>query len=292
MIPQQFDYSAPKTLDEALALLVSGAKPLAGGMSLIPMMKLRLALPDHLVDLGRVKELSYIREQSGSLHIGAGTTHHEVESSALVRAKCPLLAETASHIGDVQVRNRGTIGGSVAHADPSADYPAALQALEAKLVLKGANSERVVAIDDFFVDTFTTSIEPGEIIQEVIVPVDAAGAGYHTGSSYQKVAQKASGFAVVGIAVRVRLAGGTIVMARIAVTGLSNRAYRAMHAERALEGRAGTPAEIQAAAALVTKDATKDVEAMSDIHASAEYRAHLARIYAARALATALARAE
>jgi carbon-monoxide dehydrogenase medium subunit len=282
MIPQQFDYSAPKTLDEAVALLAAGAKPLAGGMSLIPMMKLRLALPDHLVDLGRVKELSYIREQAGFLHIGAATTHHAVESSALVRGKCPLLAETASHIGDVQVRNMGTIGGSVAHADPSADYPAALQALEAKLVLKGAKSERVVAIDDFFVDTFTTSIEPGEIIREVIVPVDAAG------TNYQKVAQKASGFAVVGIAARVHLAGGTITMARIGVTGLSNRAYRATHTEKALEGRTGNPAEIQAAAALVTQG----IEANADIHASAEYRSHLARVYAARALAKALARAE
>jgi len=288
MIPQQFDYSAPQTLDEALGLIASGAKPLAGGMSLIPMMKLRLALPDHLVDLGRVKELNYIREQAGSLHIGAAATHHEVESSALVRSKCPLLAETASHIGDVQVRNRGTIGGSVAHADPSADYPAALQALEAKVVLQGAKSERAVAIDDFFVDTFTTSIEPGEMIREVIVPVDAAGAGYQTGASYQKVAQKASGFAVVGIAARLRIAGGTIIMARIGVTGLSNRAYRATHAERALEGRSGTPAEIQAAASLVTKD----VEANADIHASAEYRSHLARVYAARALAVARARAE
>ena len=288
MIPQAFDYSAPKTLDEAVALLASGAKPLSGGMSLIPMMKLRLALPDHLVDLGRVKELSYIREHAGFLHIGAATTHHAVESSALVRGQCPLLGETASHIGDVQVRNRGTIGGSVAHADPSADYPAALQALEAKVVLKGAKSERVVAIDDFFVDTFTTSIEPGEIIREVIVPVETSGAGTQTGTSYQKVAQKASGFAVVGIAVRVRIAGGTIIMARIGVTGLSNRAYRAAHAEKALEGRAGNPAEIQAAASLVTQG----IEANRDIHASAEYRSHLARVYAARALATALARAE
>jgi carbon-monoxide dehydrogenase medium subunit len=250
-------------------------------MSLIPMMKLRLALPDHLVDLGRVKDLSYVREHGGFLHIGATTTHHEVESSALLRAKCPLLAETASHIGDVQVRNRGTIGGSVAHADPSADYPAALQALEAKVVLKGSKSERIVAIDDFFVDTFTTSIEPGEMIREVIVPVDPAG------SSYQKVAQKASGFAVVGIAARVSLAGGTIVMARIGVTGLSNRAYRATHAERALEGRTGTPAEIQAAASLVAQG----IEANADIHASSEYRTHLAKVHTARALATALARA-
>ena len=282
MIPQQFEYSAPKTLDEALGLLAEGAKPLAGGMSLIPMMKLRLANPEHLVDLGRIKDLSYIREQGGELHIGATTTHHEVESSPLVRGKCPLLAETASHIGDVQVRNMGTIGGSVAHADPSADYPAALQALEAKIVLKGAKSERTVSAEDFFVDTFTTALEPGEIVREVIVPVDGAG----TGTNYQKVLQPASGFAIVGIAVRVRKQGDNVAMARIGVTGLSNRAFRATEAEKALEGRSGSPAEIQAVAALVGKG----IDANSDLHASAEYRLHLAAVYAAKAIATALGR--
>ena len=282
MIPQQFEYSAPKTLDEALGLLAEGAKPLAGGMSLIPMMKLRLAAPEHLVDLGRIKDLSYIREQGGALHIGATATHHDVESSPLVRGKCPLLADTASHIGDVQVRNMGTIGGSVAHADPAADYPAALQALEAKIVLKGAKSERAVAADEFFVDMFTTALEPGEIVREVIVPVDGEG----TGTSYQKVIQPASGFALVGIAVRVRRSGGKITLVRIGVTGLANRAFRATEAEKALEGRSGTPAEIQAVAALVGQG----VDANSDLHASAEYRMHLATVYAARALAVALGR--
>jgi carbon-monoxide dehydrogenase medium subunit len=282
MIPQQFEYSAPKTLDEALGLLAEGAKPLAGGMSLIPMMKLRLASPEHLVDLGRIKDLSYIREQGTVIHIGATTTHHEVESSPFLRGKCPLLAETASHIGDVQVRNMGTIGGSVAHADPAADYPAALQALEAKVVLRGAKSERTVPADDFFVDTFTTALEPGEIVREVIVPVDGEG----TGTSYQKALQPASGFAIVGIAVRVRKSGGKITMVRIGVTGLSNRAYRAKEAEKALEGRIGTPAEIQAVAALVGQG----IDANSDLHASADYRLHLASVYAARALATALGR--
>jgi carbon-monoxide dehydrogenase medium subunit len=282
MIPQQFEYSAPKTLDEALSLLAEGAKPLAGGMSLIPMMKLRLANPEHLVDLGRIKDLSYIREEGGVLHIGATATHHDVENSALVRGKCPLLAETASHIGDVQVRNMGTIGGSVAHADPAADYPAALQALEAKIVLKGAKSERTVSAEDFFVDTFTTALEPGEIVREVIVPVDGAG----TGTNYQKVLQPASGFAIVGIAVRVRKQGDKVAMARIGVTGLANRAFRAKEAEKALEGRVGSPAEIQAVAALVGQG----IDANSDLHASAEYRLHLAAVYAAKALAIALGR--
>src|ERR1700674_5301294 len=175
MIPQMFEYSAPKTLDEALDLLQGGAKPLAGGMSLIPMMKLRLATPEQLVDIGRLKELNYIREEGGTLRLGAATTHYDVESSPLVRSKCPLLAETAAAIGDVQVRNMGTIGGSVAHADPAADYPAALQALEAKLVLKGAKTERTMAAADFFVEAFATALEPGEIVREVILPVDGDG---------------------------------------------------------------------------------------------------------------------
>jgi len=282
MIPQQFEYSAPKTLDEALGLLAEGAKPLAGGMSLIPMMKLRLAAPEHLVDLGRIKDLNYIREDGGSLRIGATATHHEVESSPLVRGKCPLLAETVSNIGDMQVRNMGTIGGSVAHADPAADYPAALQALEAKLVLKGSQAERTVAADDFFVDMFTTALEPGEIVREVIVPIDGDG----TGTNYQKVVQPASGFAIVGIAARVRKSGGKITMARIGVTGLSNRAFRASAAEKALEGKAGSAADIQAAAALVAQG----IEANADLHASADYRKHLAVIYAAKALTAALGR--
>jgi carbon-monoxide dehydrogenase medium subunit len=162
MIPQVFEYTAPKTLDEALGLLATGAKPLAGGQSLIPMMKLRLATPERLVDLGRLRDLNYIREQGGNIHIGATTTHYEVESSSVLRVKCPLLPATAACIGDVQVRNMGTIGGSVAHADPAADYPAALQALEARIVLKGAKSERTVAAADFFIDTFTTALEPGD----------------------------------------------------------------------------------------------------------------------------------
>src|SRR6266404_4578725 len=196
MIAQPFDYTAPKTLEEALGLMAQGAKPLAGGMSLIPMMKLRLAAPEHLVELGRLKDLNYIREEAGAIHVGAMTTHQDIESSALLRQKCPLLAETAATIGDVQVRNMGTIGGSVAHAVPAADYPAALQALEAKLVLKGTKSERLVTAADFFVDAFTTSLQPNEIIREVVVPVEAAG----TGTSYQKMAQPASGFAIVGVA--------------------------------------------------------------------------------------------
>ena len=282
MIAQKFEYTAPKSLDEALHLLASGAKPLAGGMSLIPMMKLRLASPEHLVDLRTIQGLNFIREAGGQLHIGATASHYEIESSALLRQKCPLLTETAAAIGDVQVRNMGTIGGSVAHADPAADYPAALQALEAKLVLKGSKSERILTAADFFVDAFTTSLQPSEIICEVIVPMETAG----TGTSYQKMPQSASGFAIVGVAARVRRSAGKIALVRIAVTGLSNRAYRAAAAEQTLEGKVGSAAETQNAAALVSQG----VDANSDLHASAEFRRHLAVVHAARALTVALAR--
>ena len=283
MIAQNFEYSAPSNLKEALGLISDGsAKVLAGGMSLIPLMKLRLAVPDQVVDIGRIKDLNYIRESGGMLQIGATTTHDQIESSALLRSKCPLLAEAAAHIGDVQVRNMGTIGGSTAHADPAADYPASLQALEAKLKLVSAKGERTVSAADFFVDTFTTALEPGEIIAEVIVPAEDSG----TGTSYHKVVQPASGFAIVGIAARVKKAGGKITMARVGVTGLANKSYRATAVEKALEGTGGTPADIQKASALVAQG----VDANSDLFASADYRAHLGRVYTARALAAALSR--
>ena len=284
MIPHAFDYSAPKSLDEALKAIGGGAKPLSGGMSLIPMMKLRLAAPESVVDLARLKDLRYIREEGGALHVGATTTHHAVDTSAEVRTKCPLLAETAGHIGDVQIRNVGTMGGSVAHNDPAADYPAALQALEAQIVLKSAKGERAVSAADFFVDTFTTALEEGEIVREVVVPVEAPG----TGTVYEKVLQPASGFAIVGIAVRVRKSGGKVSMARIGVTGLTNSSYRATAAEKALEGTAGSDADIQAAAAQVAQGA----DANSDLHASAEYRTHLAKVHAARAIKAALGKAK
>jgi carbon-monoxide dehydrogenase medium subunit len=281
MIPQDFEYEAPRTLEEALALLADGsAKPLAGGMSLIPLMKLRLAAPERVVDLGRIPGLSYIREEDGVIRIGAMTTHYEIESSPVLRARCPLLAATAAQIGDMQVRNVGTIGGSVAHADPAADYPAALLALEAQVRLARAGAERTLAIADFFVDVFTTALEPGEIVREVIVPAETPG----TGVSYQKVAHPASGFAVVGIAARVRRSEGRITLARLGVTGLSARPFRATGAERLLEGTAATEADLRGAAAAVSDG----VEANSDLYASAEYRAHLARVYAARALRAAL----
>lgn len=283
MIAQNFDYSAPANLQEALGLLGSeDVKVLAGGMSLIPLMKLRLASPERVVDLGRIPELNAIREEKGALRIGATATHYQVESSALIRSKCPLAAEAASNIGDIQVRNMGTLGGSIAHADPAADYPASLLALEAKVILVSAKSQREVPIAQFFVDTFTTALQPGEIIREVIVPVEDQS----TGTSYQKMAQPASGFAIIGVAARVRKSGGKVTMARVGVTGLSGKPFRAAAVEKALEGSAGGAPDIQKAAALVADG----VDANSDLNASAEYRKHLARVYTMRALTIALSR--
>jgi carbon-monoxide dehydrogenase medium subunit len=280
MIPQSFEYSTPATLKEALKLIDGGeAKLLAGGMSLIPLMKLRFAQPEHVVDLAHIPGLNGIEAAGGVIRIGAMAKHHEVETSAVIRAHCPLLAETAEQIGDPQVRNMGTIGGSVAHADPAADYPAALLALEAKIRIASAMGERTVTAEDFFLDAFTTALEPGEIVVEIEAPVEEAGEGY----VYEKVAHPASGFAVVGVAVRIKKTAGKIAMARIGVTGLASHALRAHNAETLLE----SGADAAAAAAAVGEGA----DANSDLYASAEYRLHLARVHAGRAIATALSRA-
>lgn len=279
MIPQTFEYTAPATLEQALALLEGGErKVLAGGMSLIPAMKLRLSVPEEVIDLGRIPGLNAIRESGGSVHIGAMATHHEIEMSPAVRGRCPLLAEAAGHIGDVQVRNMGTIGGSIAHADPAADYPAALLALEAQVRLASSSGERTVSAGDFFLDAFTTALEPGELVRELVIAAEPPGEGYR----YEKVAHPASGFAVVGIAVRIRREGGRITLARIGVTGMASRAFRALTAERALESGAA----VKEAAALVGEGE----QANQDLYASADYRHHLARVHAARAIEAALSR--
>jgi aerobic carbon-monoxide dehydrogenase medium subunit len=279
MIPHEFEYASPGTLQEALQLIADGSgKILAGGMSLIPMMKLRLAAPGNVVDLGRVPGLKQISESQGVVHIGAMATHHEVETSAVARSRCPLLAEAAGSIGDTQVRNMGTIGGSIAHADPAADYPAALLALEATVRLVSAHSDRTVAAADFFLDAFTTAIEPGEIVLEVLVPAEDTSEGY----KYEKVTHPASGFAVVGVAVRVKRSAGKISMARIAITGMGPHAFRDSTAEKLLEGGAD--------AAKAVAVVGEGQETNSDLYASGDYRRHLARVHAARALAAAISR--
>jgi carbon-monoxide dehydrogenase medium subunit len=259
------------------------AKLLAGGHSLLPMMKLRLAQPTHLIDLAGIGELTFINEQAGKIVLGAATTHHQLETSDLVHAKLGLLSECAGAIGDVQVRNRGTLGGSLAHADPAADYPAGVLALEGEITLASAGGTRSVAAADFFVDLLTTALKPGEILTQVTFAPISAGTGY----AYVKHPQPASGFAIVGVAAMLRLnAQGVCETARVAVTGLGAKAFRATAAETAMTGKALNAQAIAGAAA----HAADGADAMSDIHASAGFRAELARVYARRALEQALLR--
>ncbi|MEK6335832.1 MAG: xanthine dehydrogenase family protein subunit M [Acidobacteriota bacterium] len=286
MIAAQFDYVRAKTLDEALALLAQNedAKILAGGHSLIPAMKLRLAQPPLLVDIGRLSDLAYVREEAGQIQVGAMTTHYQIESSDLLKQICPLLPECAGHIGDVQVRNKGTIGGSLAHNDPAGDWPAAIIALSAELVVASKNGERTVKADDFFVDLMTTALQAGEILREIRINK----ANGRTGQAYVKLHHPASGFAVVGVAASVSLdANGNCANAGIGITGVSSKAYRATAVEGALSGAKLDEQTIAAAVA----HATDGVDANGDLFASAEYRRHLAQVYVRRALAAATERA-
>ncbi len=286
MYPGSFQYSAPSSLAEAQGMLASlgaDAKVLAGGHSLIPMMKLRLAEPGHLIDLGRIPELSYVREAGGGLAIGAMTTYHQLETSSLVRDGYPALSEAAGQVADVQVRNKGTIGGALAHADPGADLPSVVLALEATLTSTGPGGQRTRDADGFFQGPFTTGLEPDEILSEIGIPALPA----NTGGAYKKFANKASHFAIVGVTAIVTLSGNTCHRVRIGVTGAGANAGRARGAEAALEGREATDDNIAQAAAR----AGEGIDFLGDIHASEEFRAHLVQVFAGRALREAVARA-
>jgi carbon-monoxide dehydrogenase medium subunit len=287
MIPASFDYIAAKSLDEAISLLArhkDDAKILAGGHSLLPAMKLRLMQPKVLIDLGRIKDLSYIKEEGGQIRIGAMTTHFQVETSDLLRRACPLLPETATHLGDMQVRNKGTIGGSLAHSDPAADWPAPILALDAEIVATSPKGDRVINAADFFVEMLTTALQPGEILREIRIPV---GKG-KPAQAYMKVRHPASGFAVVGVAVNLTIESGKCQSAGIGITGVSPKAYRAARVESALEGNTLDAKTLSAAATL----SADGVDVNSDLYASAEYRKQLAIVYTRRALETAIARAK
>jgi aerobic carbon-monoxide dehydrogenase medium subunit len=287
MIPAAFEYIAPASLDEAVRALAArgeDAKLLAGGHSLLPLLKLRLANPRLLIDLSRISGLGGISEQNGKIAIGALATHYQIESSELLKKRCPLLPATAHEIGDVQVRNRGTIGGSLAHADPAADWPAAILALGSELDLRGPKGKRTLGAEQFFVGAMTTAIEPNEILTEIRVPTSSR----RSGSAYHKMAQQASGFAIVGVAVSVRLDGkGRCEEIGIGVTGLSDKAFRPRAAEERLRGNKLTAKLIEASAAHVADG----IEPLEDLHANAQFRAHLARVYAARAIQDAVKRA-
>lgn len=287
MFTSRFDYYAPATVQEAVALLGQhkDAKVLAGGHSLLPTMKLRLSSPPVLVDIGKIDNLRGIRAAGDRLVIGALTTHATIAASQQVAAQCKALSEAAALIGDRQVRNRGTIGGSLSHADPAADYPAVMVALGAEIHAVGPKGERTIKADDFFQSMMTTALQPDEVLTEIRIPTLAP----HSGCAYVKFPHPASRFAIVGVCAMVTVDGqGTVTQARIGVTGACEKAMRAKPAEAALQGKKLDDAGIAGAA----QHAAEGLECLGDIHASPEYRAHLVGVLTGRALKAAADRAK
>jgi len=281
MFPASFGYHAARSVEEALDLLTKygeDAKLLAGGHSLIPAMKLRLSSPSYLIDLGTVPGLGGIRIDGDALAIGALAVHADIVSSDIVRRRVPALSDAAGVIGDVQVRNRGTIGGSVAHADPAADFPVILTALNASFVAVSPSGSRTISVDDFFVDFYTTALAPNEVLTEIRVPLPPSSAG----TAYHKMAHPASGYVVVSAGALVnRDASGRCTTARIAIGGLGSGPLRAKATEAALQGQRLT-VDVTAAAASKAAEGSDPVD---DIYASAEYKQHMATVLARRAIA-------
>jgi len=281
MIPAAFDYLRPATVEDAVAALAEAgdeAKVLAGGHSLLPVLRLRLAAPTLLVDLGGLAQLRGTRLEGDTLVLGAMTTHAEVAGSPEVAQAAPLLAQAAATVGDRQVRHRGTLGGSLAHADPAGDLPTVAVALDAELVLTGPDGRRTVPAREFFVDYFTTVLRPDELLVEVRVP-RLAGWGSH----YEKVNRTAQAWATVAVAAAVKRENGTISQARVALTNMGPTPVRAVAVERALTGTGGDPDAIAAAAG----HAAEGTSPASDTTASADYRAHLVTVLTRRALVAA-----
>lgn len=288
MKPAPFEYFRPRSLDEALALLDEhggDAKPLAGGQSLIPAMNFRLATPSVLVDLNEIPELSYVSEQGGEVRIGGMVRQRTVERSALVSQRVPLLAEAMPHIAHPAIRNRGTIAGSLAHADPAAELPAVVLALKATLVVTSASGAREVAADDFFVGLFSTAVQPGELLTEIRIPPPPPRSGF----AFQEISRRRGDFALVGVAGAVQLDDrGRCSQARVALVSVGDRPMAAGQAANLLTGQAPTAESIRAAADAA---ASRDIDPSSDIHASARYRRQLASVLTRRVLERAFARA-
>jgi carbon-monoxide dehydrogenase medium subunit len=284
MYPAPFEYVAASSVEEAVGLLQKNedAKILAGGHSLLPMMKLRLATPSLLVDIGRIQGLSSVKV-NGNISIGPLATYASLMDSEALTKACPLIGEAAAEVGDMQVRNRGTIGGSAAHADPASDMPAVLLALNATFTAQGPNGTRSIPASDFFQGLMTTALDEHEILTGISIPALPAG----TGTAYAKFKNPASGYAIVGVAAVVTLSGGSVSDVRVGITGAGSSALRASAVENALRGTSGDDAAIGAAAA----HAAEGIDLIGDIHASPEYRAHLANVFTRRALAKALERA-
>lgn len=282
MIPSSFDYVRAKNLNDALKALGKNTKVIAGGHSLLPLLRFRLAQPDRLVDIGQLPQLKGIKAVGGGARIGAATTYRELLESKLVRDKYPLIAEVTEHIGDLQVRNAGTIGGGLAHADPAADMPPVMLVLDATFVLQSKGGKRSVPARKFFKGPFTTALKPNELLVEIQLPAPPKGAG----AAYASFEQAASGYALVGAAALVAKAKGMVTRADLAFTGLADTPFLAAGAAR-LVGTSGDADAI----AQVAEAAVSGVEANDDIHAGAVYRLHLAHVAARRALAGALTRA-
>ena len=287
MYTAPFEYHRAGSVEEAISLLGQhgdDAKLLAGGHSLIPLLKLRFAQPRHLIDVRKIPDLSGIREEGGAIVIGAATTHAQIERSSVAVRRLPILAEAASQIGDPLVRNVGTVGGSLAHADPGADWPAVMLALNAELWVTGPRGSRTILADDFFLDILTTALEPAEILTQIRIPSPST----RTGGAYAKFRHPASGYALIGVAAQLSLgAGATIRDARVAITGVSTRATRARATEEALVGKAGDEASIVSASRFVTDG----LEPRADAQGSIAYKQHLAAAYARRAITKAIERA-
>ncbi len=286
MIPPVFDYHAPRTVDDAVRLLASlgdEAKLLAGGHSLLPMMKLRFAEPKHLIDLGKIPSLRGIQRVGGEVHIGAMTTEHELLNSPLLAQTVPLLVEGAGWIADPQVRYKGTLGGDISHGDPGNDHPALMLALDASFVLKGPGGERVVKADDFFLGLYSTLLQSDEIMTQIRVPVPAAGSG----GAYCKLKRKTGDFATAATAVMLRMSGGKVAAVRIALTNVAPTALRAQAAEASLLGKALDEASLAEAARL----AMAICDPMADQRGDADYKRAMSGEMTRRALLSAAARA-
>lgn len=287
MKPAPFEYLAPASLDEALALLTrygDEAKLVAGGQSLIPMLRFRLARPGYLIDIGSLKDLRYIREEADGLAVGALTREFELEKSAAVAARVPLLAAAAGLIGHAPIRHRGTVGGSLAHADPAAELPVAALALDAVFKVAGPEGVRLIPAPSFFLSLFTTALQPLEVLAEIRFPYPAPG----TGHAFVEMARRAGDFAVVAVAALLTPGpGGTVAAARIALGGVGDVPLRATAAEALLTGQPATSESFAAAAAA----AAAETDPPSDLHATAGYRRQVTPVYVKRALAAAWARA-
>jgi carbon-monoxide dehydrogenase medium subunit len=287
MIPGKFEYLVPTTLDEAVTMLGEhgfDAKILAGGQSLIPAMRFRLAMPEILIDINRIEGLSYIKEENGHLSIGAMTREAHIDESDLIKGKYALLADTAKVIADPLVRNLATVGGNLAHADPANDHPATMLAYNADVVAVGPDGERVIPIDDFFVDLFENSLADNEILKEIRIPTPAA----NSGGSYIKIERKVGDYAVAAVAVQLTMDGDTCTAARVGLTNVSPVPMRATNAEAAIIGKPLTEDNIKAAGTA----ASQECDPSADLRGSVEYKRDLVRIVTGRAIRAAAERAK